>query len=155
MSDGKVTGGKTKCGSNFTLYEREIYKNWEDHSRGIPGLGEMHGRHFLKEMAGFTGCAISIHSLPPGAGMPIRHAHEKNEEVYIVIQGQGQMQIDGEILDVREGSIVRVLPDGQRAWRNNSTEPLLYIVAQMKESSPSQYGLRKEITSGNGRDWIN
>lgn len=132
---------KTRNGSNFTAYESGARSVWPDHSLEIPGLGEVQGKHFLKNMVGLTGCEISINSLPPGAGMPFHHTHQENEEVYIFIQGKGQMQIDGEIIDVQEGSIIRIAPNGLRTWRNNANEPLLYIVAQMRENSLKQYGL--------------
>ena len=132
---------KTRNGNNFTAYESGARSAWPDHSLEIPGLGEVQGKHFLKNMVGLTGCEISINSLPPGAGMPFHHTHQENEEVYIFIQGKGQMQIDGEIVDVQEGSIVRIAPSGLRTWRNNSNAPLLYIVAQMRENSLKQYGL--------------
>lgn len=79
--------------------------------------------------------------MAPGAGMPIYHQHQQNEEVYIFIQGKGQVQVDGEVIDVHEGSIVRIAPNGERTWRNNSDEPLLYIIIQMRENSLEQYGL--------------
>jgi len=157
MSEIKVARDKSKIksGTNFTVYESGTRKEWPDHSLEIPGLGEIHGKHFLKDMAGFTGCEISINSLPPGAGMPFHHAHEENEEVYIFIQGKGQMQIDGEILEVQEGSIVRIAPNGLRTWRNNSNEPLLYIVAQMRENSLRQYGFGDGIVPEKAVSWTN
>lgn len=51
------------------------------------------------------------------------------------------MQIDGDVIDVQEGTIVRIAPNGERIWRNNSTEPLLYIIVQVRENSLNQYGL--------------
>lgn len=140
-------------GENFTIYESGARKDWPDHSLEIPGLGEMHGKHFLKDKVGLTGCEISINSLPAGAGMPFHHTHQQNEEVYIFIQGKGQMQIDGTVIDVQEGSIVRVVPNGLRTWRNNSTEPLLYIIAQMQENSLKQYGFGDGIVPEQAVTW--
>lgn len=85
--------------------------------------------------------------------MPIYHQHQQNEEVYIFIQGKGQMQVDGEVIDVQEGSIVRITPKGERIWRNNSNEPLLYIVIQTRESSLTQYGLADAIVPGKAVTW--
>jgi mannose-6-phosphate isomerase-like protein (cupin superfamily) len=143
MSDCETNG--TQCaartGINFTAYESGACKNWPAHKVELPGLGEIPGKLFLKEMVGFTGCEISINSMAPGAGMPIYHQHQQNEEVYIFIQGKGQVQVDGEVIDVQEGSIVRIAPNGERIWRNNSNEPLLYIIIQVRENSLIQYGL--------------
>ena len=143
MSDCKTNGSPctTRKGANFTTYESGACKDWPAHKVELPGLGEIPGKLFLKDMVGFSGCEISINSMAPGAGMPIYHRHQQNEEIYIFIQGKGQVQVDGEVIDVQEGSIVRIAPDGERIWRNNSNEPLLYIIIQVRENSLNQYGL--------------
>ncbi len=130
-----------KKGANFTAYESGLRKDWPAHIVELPGLGEIPGKLFLKEVLGLTGCEVSINSMASGAGMPIYHQHQQNEEVYIFIQGKGQVQVDGEVIDVQEGTIVRIAPKGERIWRNNSTEPLLYIIIQVRENSLNQYGL--------------
>ena len=150
-----MSNAKTRKGNNFTAYEGGARKDWPNHSIELPGLGKVSGKHFLKDILGFTGCEISINSLPPGAGMPFYHQHKDNEEVYIFIQGKGQVQVDDEVIDVQEGSIVRIAPNGQRTWRNNSNEPLLYIVIQMKENSLRQYGLGDGIIAEKAVAWPN
>lgn len=143
MSDNKTCGNKcnTQKETSFTAYESGARKDWPAHTVELPGLGVIPGKHFLKDLLDLTGCEISINSMAPGAGMPIYHQHQENEEVYIFIQGKGQMQVDGEVIDVHEGSIVRIAPRGERIWRNNSNEPLLYIIIQVREKSLNQYGL--------------
>ena len=146
MSNGTIssTGSRIKTGSNYTSYETGSLNEWPDHSLDIPGLGTVKGKHFIKDKLGLTSCEISVNSLPPGAGMPFYHTHKENEEVYIFIKGQGQMQVDDDVIEVKEGTIVRIAPHGVRTWRNTSSEPLFYIVAQMRENSLRQY------TSGDG-----
>lgn len=139
MSDNKVN--KVKKGTHCTVYESGARKDWPAHTIELPGIGEIPGKQFLKDLLGFTGGEISLNSMAPGVGMPIYHQHQQNEEVYIFIQGKGQVQVDGEVIDVHEGSIVRIAPNGERTWRNNSDEPLLYIIIQMRENSLEQYGL--------------
>jgi len=78
---------------------------------------------------------VSLGKLAPGTGVPYSHRHVENEELYLFIKGSGQFLIDGEVIDVQEGSCIRVAPDGVRAWRNNSTEDLYYIVIQAKNNS--------------------
>ncbi len=150
MSDHKI-----KTGTHFTAYESGARKDWPDHFVEIPGLGEIPGKHFLKDIAGFTSCEISVNSMLPGGAMPFHHTHQENEEVYIFIQGKGQMQIDGEIINVQEGSIVRIAPDGLRTWRNNSTEPLLFVIVQAKGDSLRQYGLGDGVVPEKAVAWAN
>jgi quercetin dioxygenase-like cupin family protein len=150
MSDCKI-----KKGSNFTAYESGALKQWPEHAVEIPGLGEIPGKLFLKDVLGFTGCEISVNSMAAGAGMPIYHQHQQNEEVYLFIQGRGQVQIDNEVIAVQEGTIVRIAPNGERTWRNNSNEPLLYIIIQARENSLTQYGLGDAVVPEKEVNWMN
>jgi mannose-6-phosphate isomerase-like protein (cupin superfamily) len=93
------------------------------------------GKLFLKDHLNFTSMQVSLNKLPAGAAVPFSHAHKKNEEVYIFTGGNGQMQIDDEIVDVQEGTVVRIAPGGFRTWRNNSDADLYYIVIQAKDCS--------------------
>ena len=56
---------------------------------------------------------------------------------------------------MQEGSIVRIAPNGERIWRNNSNEPLLYIVIQTRERSLTQYGFADAIVPGKSVTWPN
>jgi hypothetical protein len=73
--------------------------------------------------------------VPAGAGVPFYHKHHLHEELYLFLNGQGQFQIDEKIIEIREGTALRVSPDGERTWRNNSKEDLFYIVIQATEFS--------------------
>ena len=93
--------------------------------------------------------------MAPGSGMPIYHQHSDNEEIYIFIQGKGQIQIDGEVIHVQEGSIVRIAPEGERIWRNHADEPLLYIIIQAQQNSLKQYGLNDATVPDKAASWPN
>ena len=97
--------------------------------RGLPG------KSFLKESLGLTGMELSLNKLPPGAQSPFLHRHNEHEELYLVVGGEGQMQVDGRVIEVREGSAVRVAPDGVRALRNTGAGPLYYVCIQAKAGS--------------------
>lgn len=131
----------SRKGAHYTLFESGALKDWIGNSVEIPGLGSVPGKLFLKDLLGSTSCEISINALPPGQGMPFHHTHQQNEEIYIFIHGTGQVQIDGETLGVREGTIVRMAPAALRTWRNNGGETLVYIVMQMRAGSLQQYGV--------------
>jgi len=95
------------------------------------------GKLFLKDLLKLSSVEISVNKLPAGKGVPFYHQHRQHEEVYLFIQGSGQFQVDGEVVDVREGTVISVMPDGKRAWRNNSTEDLYYLCIQAERGSLS------------------
>ena len=55
--------------------------------------------------------------------------------MYIFLNGKGQFLVDGTVIDVQEGSVIRVAPEGVRSWRNRSQEDLYYIVVQAMAGS--------------------
>lgn len=82
---------------------------------GYSGLSEI-GRVTLRKKLGLTGCEVSFNSFEPGKESGYLHAHKRNEEVYIVISGDGKFQVDGDVFSIEEGSVVRVAPEGSRAF---------------------------------------
>lgn len=97
--------------------------------RGFPG------KLFLKEPLDMTGMEVSLNKLPAGQSVPFYHQHREHEELYIFLKGKGQFLVDDTVIDVQEGSVIRVAPDGVRTWRNHSQEDLYYIVIQAKAGS--------------------
>ncbi|MDE5921851.1 MAG: cupin domain-containing protein [Paramuribaculum sp.] len=105
----------------------------------VGNLSEFEGKKFLKEATGATSCEISFGTLPSGASVPFFHSHRANEENYIILSGKGRFQIDDEVFDIAEGSIVRVATGCDRNLRCTSCEPLTYICIQAKENSLTDY----------------
>lgn len=65
---------------------------------------------------------------------PFLHCHRENEEVYLVLKGQGQFQIDEKVVEIREGSAIRLDRAAARGLRNTSeTESLIFLVIQAPE----------------------
>jgi mannose-6-phosphate isomerase-like protein (cupin superfamily) len=62
--------------------------------------------------------------------MPFSHRHQRNDEVYVVVGGRGQFLVDGECIDVKEGSVLHMSPPAARAWRNNSDQALYFLCIQ-------------------------
>lgn len=118
-----------------------------------PNVPETKGKCFLKEKLNLTGMEVSLNVLTPGEGIPFYHGHKENEELYIFINGKGQFQVDGDIFDVEEGSVIRVAPDGVRAYRNNSEKDLVFIVVQAKAGVLSGETISDGFGSPGPVDW--
>ena len=71
-------------------------------------------RSELHDLLGLTGAEISFNLLPAGASVPFVHAHKKNEEIYIVLEGAGKLYIDGEEMALKAGDCFRIAPEGER-----------------------------------------
>lgn len=52
----------------------------------------------LHDKLGLTGAEVSINTLPAGANVPFIHSHKNNEEIYAILDGEGLVIIDGEIM---------------------------------------------------------
>ncbi len=126
---------KTIQGDHFTAADAGAWLELGQHGFTHPRAGDVRGKLFLKQPLGLTSMEASLGIMPPGAGLPFLHRHREHEELYIFVGGKGQFQVDGKTFDVREGSVVRVAPEGARSWRNNSTEPLTYICIQAAKGS--------------------
>src|ERR1700722_9028776 len=102
-----------KTGKNFAAVNVGKFENLDDYEFQHPRIGKPKpGKLFLKELLGLTGMQISLNKLGPGKSVPFYHSHKQNEELYIFTKGSGQMQIDGEVVDVSEGSIVKIATEG-------------------------------------------
>ena len=99
-------------------------------------LSDVAGKAFMKEQLGLTGCEISISTIDAGKTSPFVHAHKQNEEIFIFLQGSGTFYIDGQMLPVKEGSMVKVKPAGKRSLK--ADDKLVYICIQAKENSLEQ-----------------
>ena len=138
----------TQQGKNFTAEHTGPFESLLN--RDFMGF---HGKFFIGKELGLTGCEVSLNRFPAGKGMPFVHAHKKNEELYIVLGGNGTFFVDGQEVPVREGSLVRVAPEGERAWQAGD-EDLYFICIQAEAGSLSQATLEDGIRLKTMNSWI-
>lgn len=100
------------------------------------------GKLFLGTKLGLNGAEVSLNRFPAGAAMPFFHKHKRNEELYIFVGGQGEMQIGDERFPVREGTVVRVTSSADRIWRNVSDKDLYFVCVQYREGSEVEGDIR-------------
>lgn len=135
--------------SHFTGADFGAPAHWREHVLEHPRRGRVEGKTFLGAVLGLTGMEVSFGSMLPGESIPFLHAHAQNEELYLIVSGEGEMQVDGERLALRPGTAVRIAPAGLRAWRATGGEPMAYVVIQAKagslEQATGQDGIRPEV----------
>jgi mannose-6-phosphate isomerase-like protein (cupin superfamily) len=69
--------------------------------------------------------------LPPGASIGL-HTHGANEELYLVLAGEGLMHVDGREFRVREGSLVLNRPGGTHGLSNDGEDSLKLLVVEVR-----------------------
>lgn len=113
----------------------------------VGSLKGFEGKQFVKDATGATSCEISFGTLPTGVAVPFFHSHKANEENYIILTGAGKFQVNGEVFDIAEGSVIRVATNCDRNIKCTSGEPMTYICIQAKEGSLGDYTMTDaEIT---------
>lgn len=120
------------AGAHFSAVSAGAFNQLKDYVLPMaPGV-EIQGKVFMGKALQATGAEISFQSFAPGTETGFLHTHQTHEELYIFVSGEGEFQVDGQIFPIKEGSVVRVAPEGKRSVRNNGTEPLVMICIQYK-----------------------
>ena len=71
---------------------------------------------FGREPMGARDIGVSHWRYAPGFRSPVGHKHREQEEAYLVIQGSGEVLLDGEVSPLRQWDLVRVSPEVVRAF---------------------------------------
>ncbi len=142
----------TRNGKNYSVTDVGSFESLSD--RAFVGTtGKYSGKFFVGKELGLTGCEVSLNRLPAGKGMPFVHAHKKNEEVYIVLRGKGTFFMDGEEFPIQEGTVIRIAPEGARAWKAGD-EDLYFICIQAEAGSLHQATLQDGIPLASKASWM-
>lgn len=71
---------------------------------------------FSRHEVGSPEIGVSRFTYEPGARMPWGHRHHRQEEVYVVVEGSGRANLDGEIIDLETWDVLRVAPSVIRSF---------------------------------------
>jgi mannose-6-phosphate isomerase-like protein (cupin superfamily) len=75
----------------------------------------------------FTSFGLNFMHLAPGQRGRI-HRHERQEEVYVVLEGALSVQVEGgETFEISRGGLARVAPDLRRQLSNRGAEPVRFL----------------------------
>lgn len=106
----------------------------------VGSLNTFHGKEFVKESILTTSMEVSVTSLEPGE-KSLYHIHHHNEELYIILSGQGIIRLDDHDHAISEGSIIRVAPGVARGLMNTGQSLLTFICVQARDGSLEGYTL--------------
>lgn len=123
-----------KTGKNFTAVSVGKLDEIKDYVLPMGDI-EIPGKVFVGQALQATGSELSFQVLVPNQDSGFLHTHKIHEELYFILKGKGEYQVDGEIFSVSEGSIIRVAPDGKRALKNTGKDEMLMLCIQYKANS--------------------
>lgn len=114
------------------------------------------GRTELHEALALTGAEISCNSMPAGAAVPFVHSHRKNEEIYLVLEGKGQVWVDGEVHDLAAGDCFRIGTGAGRAIRAAEDSAIRFLCIQVREGSLEGFTMTDAdiCKPENGPSWL-
>jgi uncharacterized cupin superfamily protein len=91
-------------------------------------LSKVKEKEFLSRPLGCKGVGFSFVRCKPGEGAAYVHRHKVQEEVFLTVQGNGTIILDGKRIAMPEGTIVRVGPTVYRAIGNDSNKDVVYMI---------------------------
>ena len=118
--------------ANFSAINMGKLNELNDYVLELAPEVKIPGKVFGGTAIGATGGEFSFQVFRPGTETGFLHTHKQHEELYFFLSGKGESQVDGQVIPVQEGSVVRVAPDGRRSVRNNGTAPLTMLCVQYR-----------------------
>ncbi|SFR82699.1 Cupin domain-containing protein [Agromyces sp. CF514] len=100
--------------SDYQVLDIGGLDDWRGHFGGFRPDSSRDGRRVVDHELTMQFIGMTANALAPGEEAGYWHRHAKVEELYVFLEGRGQMGLDDDVLDVGAGSVVRV---GQGVWR--------------------------------------
>lgn len=80
------------------------------------GFGETLEARFARQALGGERLGLSLQRVKPGVRAPFAHRHSSDEEVYVVVAGSGRAVVEGELVELRPWSALRVPAGSARSF---------------------------------------
>lgn len=95
--------------------------------REVDAVGE--AMHFLRDPLECDKLGVTVVDCEPGwTGKEHDHCDEGHEEVYVLVQGEATVTVDGEEVAMTAGDAIRISPESTRQIRNGDTESTFVLV---------------------------
>ena len=113
------------------------------------------GKSFVEGDLGAEFVGISVNNTKPGDASPFWHTHSKIEEIYIFLEGDGEMALEDEVVPVTTGTIIRVPQGVWRALRclPDSETDLKWLCLRGGEGGLAEIGNDAEIDKERPFPW--
>ncbi|MCI1221956.1 MULTISPECIES: cupin domain-containing protein [Bifidobacterium] len=91
--------------------------HWRDHFGGFNSDLSRQGRRIVDHELTMQYISMTANALEPGEEAGYWHKHSKIEELYVFLEGRGEMGLDDDVITVGPGTVVRVGQNVLRTWR--------------------------------------
>jgi len=108
----------------YQIMEFGPMSSWGDFYGGFSAESMAPGRKFVDKEMDLDFFGVSINSRSPGEGADYWHAHSILEELYLFLEGEGELALDDTIIPVKAGTAVRVGQGVMRTWRATPGSPV-------------------------------
>ena len=114
-SKGEGSGGPYGEGvTDYEVLEIGGLDDWRSHYGGFRPESSRDGRRVVDHELTMQYIGLTANALEPGEQGGYWHRHARVEELYVFLEGHGQMGLDDDVVEVHPGTLVRV---GQGVWR--------------------------------------
>lgn len=90
---------------------------WRSHHGGFDEARSRDGRRVVDHELSMQYIGLTANALASGEQAGYWHVHSRIEELYVFLEGRGQMALDDDIVDVGAGTVIRVGQGVARTWR--------------------------------------
>jgi len=95
------------------------------------------------ETLGVEKIGIAIMNCPAHSTVRPLHGHRDTEEVLLILGGQGEAWVDGEVASFKKGDAVLLPANSKHMVRNTGDEPLITASIFSPPTTPSSYILHE------------
>lgn len=96
---------------------------WRSHYGGFVPERSRDGRRVVDHELAMQFIGMTANALAPGEEAGYWHTHSSVEELYVFLEGRGQMGLDDDLVDVHAGTVIRVAQHVWRTWRAHPDSP--------------------------------
>ncbi|MDL9981215.1 cupin domain-containing protein [Microbacterium sp. ASV49] len=100
--------------SDYEVLDMGGLDTWRGHYGGLRPSSSRDGRRAVDHDIAMQYIGMTANAFVPGEEAGYWHTHDQIEELYVFLEGRGQMGLDEDVVDVGPGTAVRV---GQGVWR--------------------------------------
>ena len=117
--------------SGIFRFEETLMQPGESHG----GLGQLWARRVANQSAESNVRHIDLVVIEPGASIASHQHGIDNEEIYIIIKGEGRMHIEHDQVSVVCGDVIRNKPSGTHGFENTGPNAVWIVVIEFSTTT--------------------